>query len=246
MTGRQPIVAIDGPAGSGKSTVAQLVSSRAGLQFISSGALYRAVALRALRRRVTAADRERLIELAATLNARFATDADGTVRVLLDGEDVTEALRQPGVDQIASAIATIPALREQVVAKLREYGRENGIVMEGRDIQTVVFPGAEIKLFLTASPEERARRRWRELTAKGESLNYREVLADVRARDRRDEEREASPLRAAPDAICIDTDAMTIDQVVECILRIIDAWRHAPKLRGDELARAAGCGEGVS
>jgi len=245
MSTRRPIVAIDGPAGSGKSTVAQLVARRAGMQFISSGALYRAAALCALRAGVTATDRARLVELAAALNVRFSTDADGTVRACLDGEDVTEALRQPGVDPVASAIATIPALREHVVAKLRAYGQEGGIVMEGRDIQTVVFPDAEIKVFLTASPEERARRRWKELTAHGESLSYSDVLADVRARDRRDEEREASPLRAAPGAICVATDGMTIAQVVECLLRLIDAWRRAPELRGSELARAAGCGEGA-
>lgn len=243
MTTRQPIVAIDGPAGSGKSTVAQLVARRAGLQFISSGALYRAVALRALRAGMSAADRARLIELAATLNARFSTDTDGKIRIALDGEDVTGALRQPGVDQVASAIAVIPELRAHIVAKLREYGREGGIVMEGRDIQTVAFPDAEIKIFLTASPEERARRRWRELTEKGESVQYSDVLADVRARDRRDEEREASPLRAAADAVRVNTDAMTIDQVVDCILRIIDAWRNNPGLRGRDLAHAAGCGE---
>ncbi|MHB0935438.1 MAG: (d)CMP kinase [Armatimonadota bacterium] len=245
MTNRQPIVAIDGPAGSGKSTVAQLVAQRAGLQFISSGALYRATALCAMRRGVTAADRARLIELAATLDVRFTTDPDGTLRIAVDGEDATESLRQPGVDQIASAIATIPELRAHIVARLRDYGREGGIVMEGRDIQTLVFPDAEIKIFLTASAEERARRRWRELAAKGESSSYGEVLADVRARDRRDEEREASPLCAASDAVRVDTDAMTADQVVECILRIIDAWRNAPQLRGGSLARAAGCGEGA-
>jgi len=246
MRDRQPIVAIDGPAGSGKSTVAQAVARQAGLQFISSGSLYRAVALRALRLGVTAADRERLVELAAALNPRFSTDIDGTVRAFIDEEDVTEALRRPGVDQIASAIATIPALREHVVAKLREYGETGGIVMEGRDIQTVVFPDAEIKIFLTASPEERARRRWKELTAKGESIGYGDVLAEVRARDMRDEQREASPLRAAHGAIRVDTDEMTIGQVVDCISRIIDAWRGAPELRGSELARAAGCGEGAS
>jgi len=242
VTTHQPIVAIDGPAGSGKSTVAQAVARRAGLLFISSGALYRAVALRALRLGVTAADRERLVELAATLDARFSTDSGGAMRVALDGEDVTEALRQPGVDQVASAIATISALREHVVAKLREYGRTGGIVMEGRDIQTVVFPAAEIKIFLTASAEERARRRWKELTVRGESIGYSEVLTEARARDLRDEQREASPLRAAPGAIRVDTDEMTIEQVVECISKIIDAWRGAPELRGDELARAAGCG----
>ena len=240
MSVREAVLAIDGPAGSGKSTVAQEVARRAGLQFISSGALYRAVALRALRAGVPATDRARLIELAETLRMRFTTDPDGKIRAFLDGEEVTEALRQPGVEQIASTLAMIPELRAHIVDRLRDYGREGGIIMEGRDIQTVVFPDADIKIFLTASDEERARRRWKEITANGETLSYNQILANVRARDRRDEERAASPLRAAPDAVHIDTDKMTIDQVVHCVLHIIDIWHANPDLHGADLARAAG------
>jgi len=245
MTPRLPIVAIDGPAGSGKSTVAQRVARRAGLQFISSGALYRATALRAVRLGVPATDQARLTALATDLPVQFTTDVDGTVRTFLDGDDVTAALRDPGVGQIASAIAVIPALRAQIVARLRALGRDGGLIMEGRDIQTVVFPDADVKLFLTASAEERARRRWQELTGAGESVTFGAVLDEVRARDARDEGRDASPLRAAPDAILLDTDGLTIDQVVDCILQILAAWQRTPSLRGDALARAAGCAGGT-
>ncbi len=241
---RQPIIAIDGPAGSGKSTVAMQVARQAGLQFISSGAMYRAVALCALRDGVSALDRDRLIAIAASLDVRFFTDAAGEVHTLLGNEDVTEALRRPDVAQIASVIATIPELRAHLVRKQQELGRRGGILMEGRDIQTVVFPDAEIKIFLTASAEERARRRWKELKVTGAGGGFAEVLEDVRARDRRDEERAASPLRAAPDAVHVNTDGLTLAQVVDCLLRIIAAWRAQPWLRGRALADAAGCDGG--
>ena len=242
---RLPIVALDGPAGSGKSTVARLTAQRAGLQFVSSGAMYRAVALRALRAGVPATERARIIALADDLPIRFTTDADGAVRTWLDDEDVTAALPQPGVEQIASVIATIPEVRARLVRVQQEYGRRGGIIMEGRDIQTVVFPDADIKVFLTASAEERARRRWKELAARGQSFPYQEVLAEVRTRDQRDEDRAASPLRPAPDAVLLDSDGMTVDEVVACLLRLIAAWEAHPGLRGASLAMAASCGKGL-
>ncbi len=218
---RIPIIAIDGPAGSGKSTVARLVAQAAGLQFVNSGSLYRAVALRALRHGVPATDRAHLITLADTLAIRFTTDADGTVRTWLDGEDVTNALRDPEVEQLASKIAVIPEVRAHLVRILQAYGRDGGIVMEGRDIQTVVFPDAEVKVFLTASAEERARRRWEELRARGEAISYDTVLTEVKTRDARDSQRATAPLRAAPDAISIHTDGRTIDQVVAAVLALL-------------------------
>ncbi len=243
---RQPIIAIDGPAGSGKSTVARLVALRAGMQFISSGAMYRAVALLAMRAGVPAANRERLIQLAAELNIRFASAPDGSPRTFIGDEEVTGALQQPAVGQVASAIATIPELRTQLVAKQQAYGKHGGVVMEGRDIQTVVFPNADIKIFLTASQEERARRRWKELVALGEAVTYATVLAEVRSRDARDETRAASPLCAAEDAITLDTDGLTIEQVVSCVLTIIHTWQKDPALQGESLARAAKCAPGDS
>lgn len=238
MQTRQPIIAIDGPAGTGKSTVAIMVAQRTGLQFISSGAMYRAVALMAQRQGVTMTDRARLVELAARLQFHFFTDAAGVVHTVLDGQDVTTALRAPEVGAMASTVATIPELRAHLVAKLREYGQHGGIVMEGRDIQTVVFPDADIKIFLTASEEERARRRWKELTVRGEQVDFAAVLDEVRERDRRDAERDASPLRAASDAILVNTDHRTIEQVVDCLVHLVDTWRAHPELRGAQLADA--------
>lgn len=238
---RQPIVAIDGPAGSGKSTVATLLAERAGLQCISSGAMYRAVALHALREGIAPTDRAHLTAVAAALAIRFAGE-----RVFVNGEDVTAALREPAVGEMASTLATYPEVRAHLVAKQQAYGRDGGIVMEGRDIQTVVFPEAEIKVFLEASAAERARRRWQELLARGEAVTYEVVLEEVVARDRRDTEREASPLRPATDAICVDTDGQTVAHVVDCLLSIVDTWRAHPDLRGAALARAAGCGTGAS
>ncbi|HEY3377371.1 MAG TPA: (d)CMP kinase, partial [Armatimonadota bacterium] len=155
----------------------------------------------------------------------FHTDADGVVHTLVDGEDVTTALREPAIGELASSVATIPALRAQLVAKQQEYGRQGGVIMEGRDIQTVVFPNADLKIFLTASAAERARRRCDELQARGESIAYQTVLDEVETRDRRDAEREASPLRAADDAILVDTDGRTVDQVVEVLVELIRTWR---------------------
>ncbi|MHB9024538.1 MAG: (d)CMP kinase [Armatimonadota bacterium] len=240
-----PIVAIDGPAGSGKSTVARLAAAESGLPFVSSGAMYRAVALQALREGVGATDRRRMIEIAEDLPIQYLTLPDGDVRVLLAEEDVTEALQSPGVGQIASALAIIPELREPLVAKQRDYGREGGVIMEGRDIQTVVFPDADIKIFLTASAEERAQRRWKELQDRGEPVDRARVLDEVRERDARDAERAISPLRAADDAIIVDTDGRAVSDVVACIVRVIRAWQRQPDLHGQDLARAAGCAEGT-
>ena len=228
-TDRQPVVAIDGPAGSGKSTVARLAAQRTGLLFISSGAMYRAVALQALRQGVGAAERTRLIALAEALPISFFTGEDGTVHTCLAGEDVSDALHAPAVGQIASVIAMIPELRAHLVARQQEYGRQGGIIMEGRDIQTVVFPDADIKVFISASPEERARRRWKELTAAGEHTAYAQVLSEVRARDQRDADRDVSPLRPAPGAMLLNTDGKSIEQVTDLLVRQIEQWRGLGK-----------------
>ena len=244
MTHRQPIVAIDGPAGSGKSTVAKLAAERAGLQFVSSGSMYRAVALYFLRKGIAQGGRKRLVELAGNLRFRFATGGGGVVHTFVNDEDVTDELREPSVGAFASAIATIPQLRAILVAKQQAYGRQGGIVMEGRDIQTVVFPDADIKIFLTASEQERARRRWKELTQRGEKVNIQAVLSEVQTRDKCDAERDISPLRPAEDGICLDTDKLTIEEVVDIIVQLIKSWREHPDLHGEPLARCAGISRG--
>lgn len=238
----QPIIAIDGPAGSGKSTVATEVARRARLQFISSGAMYRAVALLALRDGVAATDRNRLIALAADIDVQFTTDEAGLIHTFIGQEDITDAIRVPNVAQIASMIAVIPEVRAHLVAKQQAYGAQGGILMEGRDIQTVVFPDADLKIFLTASAEERARRRWKELLATSQPAEYQSVIDEVRERDQRDAERNTSPLCAAPDAIFINTDGMALEQVINCLMHLIDAWRACPQASRATLVANAGCG----
>ncbi len=195
------VVAIDGPAGSGKSTVAKLAAKRLGYLYVDTGAMYRAVALKALRLGVDIHDEVAMSHLAQTTDITLRQQPDGGVQVLLDGEDVTEAIRTPEVSE----------------ALLAEQG---GVVMEGRDVQTVVAPDAEVKIFLTASLEERAKRRWLELQQKGIEIAYEQVLQELRERDERDSTRSVAPLRKAPDAIEIDTTGMTIDEVVDKIVEL--------------------------
>lgn len=239
MRATQPIVAIDGPAGSGKSTVAKLAAERSGLQFISSGALYRGVALRARREGLALVDSPELRALAQRLQFHFTTDEQGGVHTTIDGEDVTTALRQPEIGEAASQVATFPAVRQALVDKLQRYGADGGLVMEGRDIQTVVFPDADIKVFLQAGAAERARRRWRELNDCGQPVTYQQVFDEVLARDARDCTRASSPLKAAADAVSVDTDGRTIDEVVECLRQLIETWRRHPRLHGQALADEA-------
>lgn len=212
----RPIVAIDGPAGAGKSTVAGEVARRLGYLYVDTGAMYRAVALKA--DSAQALDSPRIIEeLAASTSISLIRNADGSLRVLLDGEDVSEAIRSPRVSEVVSAVSAIPGVRRRMVELQRRLGAEGGVVMEGRDIQTVVFPDAEVKIFLTASTAERARRRWKELHRKGVEQGLEHVEAEMQERDRRDSTREDSPMAAAPDAVTIITDGLTIEEVVNRI-----------------------------
>jgi cytidylate kinase len=198
------IVAIDGPAGAGKSTVARGVARALGFTYLDSGAMYRGVALASLERDGAPADVARDVEL------------EVSDRVRLDGRDVTEAIRTPEVSERASQVAADPGVREAMVAKQRELMARGDWVAEGRDIGTVVAPDAELKVFLTASSQERARRRAEEL-----GLDVEEVLADQRLRDERDRTREHSPLEAAPGAIELDTTGLTVDEVVERIAGLV-------------------------
>jgi CMP/dCMP kinase len=183
------------------------------------------VALLAMREGVPATAIERLVTIARELEMVYTEDNHGDVRIAVNGEDVTALLSSPNIGQIASIVGTIPGVREHLVAKQRALGSARGVVMEGRDIQTIVFPDADLKVFLTASAEERARRRWNEITAGGSHAAYAQVLADVRARDARDEARAASPLCAASDAAVINTDGRTLTQVVDAIVALVPGER---------------------
>src|SRR5438105_3258361 len=217
-------IAIDGPAGSGKSSVARRVAAMLGYLYLDSGAMYRALGLKALRQGVPLDDEARLavlakqthIELRAPTAEHEAVGAKNCV--FLDGADVTREIRTSEVAQAASRLATIAKVRHVLVAEQQRAGAGGGVVMEGRDIGTVVFPKAELKVFLTASEQERARRRWKERIERGESVTLEDILEQERERDTRDSSRADSPLRAAEDSVILDSERLTVDQVVERIL----------------------------
>jgi len=208
-----PVIAIDGPTASGKGTVAQRVAEELGFHYLDSGALYRLVALRAVRSGVAAEDAPRLAAIAADLRPAFA----GGVR--LDGEDLTDAIRREEVGRMASKIAVHPALRSALLDLQLSFRRAPGLVADGRDMGTVVFPDAQTKVFLTASVEERAQRRLKQLSEQGFPGTLAALLQDLRQRDARDANRAAAPLRPAEDARLLDTSGLTIEQVVKQVIR---------------------------
>ena len=220
------IIAIDGPVGSGKSTVARRVAEMLGYTHLDSGAMYRAVGLKALRAGVPLDSPERLSELAAAARIDLVPRG-GKLRVLLDGEDVTEAIRAPEVSHAASVVAVVPGVRHPMVAEQRRAGERGGVVMEGRDIGSVVFPHADLKIFLDASPEVRATRRQRELEEKGEPREFERVLEEVHERDRRDREREMSPLVRAADAVLVDNTALDAEETARVIVLLAKEQANA-------------------
>lgn len=219
---RQPVIAIDGPAGAGKSTVAKLVAKALRFRYLDTGALYRAIAWKAIRHGFRPQDTQYIVDMVRHTRVELIQN-NTEQRVLVDGEDVTEAIRTPEVGNLASPISAIPEVRELLLDWQREFGRHGGIVAEGRDTGTVVFPEAEVKIFLTASLDERARRRHKELLERGIDIPFRQVKLDMEARDQRDSTRHVAPLRPAPDAVVIDSDNMTLDEVVEEVLKICRA-----------------------
>ncbi|MCS7042911.1 MAG: (d)CMP kinase [Bryobacteraceae bacterium] len=215
--GKTITIAIDGPAGAGKSTLARRLAERLGYLYIDTGAMYRAVALWAKRLGIGWDDAARLEQLAR--ESRIELGAGG--RVVLNGEDVSEAIREPDISEGASRVSAIPGVRRALVEKQQQMGREASVVMEGRDIGTVVFPQAEVKIYLDATPEERARRRLKDLAARGLPAEFAQVLEEMKRRDERDSTRADSPLRQAPDAVYVDSTGMTEDEVEQALLKIV-------------------------
>ena len=219
------VVAIDGPAGAGKSTIAKLAAEKLGYAYIDTGAMYRSVAWKFLQTG-EAFDEAFISKLSQEMVIEFKPEASVN-RVFVDGTEVTAAIRNAEVTANVSRVAAIGAVREAMVDQQRRMGEAGGVLMDGRDIGTVVFPNAEVKIFLTATVEERAMRRYKELVAKGEQVVLEELQKDIAERDKQDMEREISPLRQAEDAIYLDTSDMTIDEVTAYILNLVGEKENA-------------------
>ncbi|MDH0748216.1 (d)CMP kinase [Pseudomonas sp. GD03842] len=219
MKAQAPVITIDGPSGSGKGTVAGLLAKRLGWCLLDSGALYRLLAFAAGNHGVDLTNEESLKLLAAHLDVQFeAATGDHGQRIILEGEEVTMAIRNERVGSGASQVASLPAVREALLQRQRAFQEFPGLIADGRDMGTVVFPAAPLKIFLTASAEERARRRYLQLKAKGDDVSLSSLLDEIRVRDERDTQRAVAPLKPAPDAIQLDSTELSIEQVLERIM----------------------------
>lgn len=217
---RRLIIAIDGPSGAGKSTLGRMLARSLKLLYLDTGAMYRAVALAVIESGVSTKDTAAVAEVAVRAKINLAGDPD-SLHVTLDGRDVSEEVRTEEVSQSASVISTIPEVRRILVQRQRELGAHGGVVLDGRDIGTIVFPDADVKFYLTAVPEARARRRYEEERVKERDATYEQTLADINQRDRRDSTRTTSPLAIAEDAIVLDSTELSIDEVYERMMEAI-------------------------
>ena len=216
---KKRIIAIDGPVGSGKTTVARRVADLLGYMHIDSGAMYRALGLKALRNGVPLENDEKLEQLADETHIEMHRNA-GRQQVLLDGDDVTDHIRTAEVSMAASKVALVPEVRRILVAEQRRAGHHGGVVMEGRDIGTVVFPDADLKIYLDASAEVRAERRLKEHVARGDNMDFNQVVAEIKERDLRDMQRKISPLARAPEAVVVDSTAMSAEEVARLVAQL--------------------------
>lgn len=214
-------VAIDGPAGAGKSTIARAAASSLGFIYVDTGALYRSIGLNALRKGVDLADTKAIENSLEGMKVELSFDEQGAQIVLLNGEDVSSLIRTPEVSMSASKVSAVPAVRAFLLDLQRNMAKTQSVIMDGRDIGTVVLPDAEVKIFLTASPEIRAKRRFDELIQKGQQVKYEDVVADVIERDYNDSHREIAPLKPAEDSVLADTSGLTLEESIELIINII-------------------------
>ncbi|WP_418462785.1 (d)CMP kinase [Frisingicoccus sp.] len=221
-------IAIDGPAGAGKSTIARAAARSLGFLYVDTGAMYRAIALHLLRNHVEAEDTDKIEELLADMTIRIIYSG-GEQQIILNGENVTSQLRKEEVGNMASKSAANPKVREKLLQLQRDIARDNDVIMDGRDIGTFVLPKADVKVYLTASVEERANRRYLELKEKGQDADIKKIEEDIRTRDFQDMNRSIAPLKQAEDAVVIDSSRLSIPEVMD---RIVDAFQESLKLKG--------------
>ena len=214
-------VAIDGPSGAGKSTIAKAVADKLSIIYVDTGALYRTIGLAVCRRGIPMEDAAGILSVLPAIRVELVYRA-GSQRVLLDGEDVSDLIRTPEISMYASKVSALPDVRAFLLDLQRDMARAHSVVMDGRDIGTVILPDAEVKIFLTASDEKRAERRWRELCEKGQQVTLSEVLDDMRRRDAQDSARAVAPLRQAEDALLVDTSGLTLEESIAAVLAAIE------------------------